>query len=44
MGGFGGGILYVDGLCLISGGILYVDGLCLISTDAHELQLMINTC
>jgi len=26
------------------GGILYVDDLCLISTDAHELQMMINTC
>jgi len=26
------------------GGILYVDDLCLISTDAHEFQLMINTC
>jgi len=26
------------------GGILYVDNLCLISTDAHELQMMINTC
>jgi len=26
------------------GGILYVDILCLISTDARELQLMINTC
>jgi len=26
------------------GGILYVDYLCLISTDAHELQMMINTC
>jgi hypothetical protein len=26
------------------GGILYVDDLCLISTDAHELQRMINTC
>ena len=25
------------------GGILYVDDLCLISTDAHELQMMINT-
>jgi len=27
-----------------TGGILYVDDLCLISTDAHELQRMINTC
>jgi len=26
------------------GGILHVDDLCLISTDAHELQMMINTC
>jgi len=26
------------------GEILYVDDLCLISTDAHELQMMINTC
>jgi len=26
------------------GGILYVDDLCLISTDAHELQIMLNTC
>jgi len=26
------------------GGILYVDDLCLISTDARELQMMINTC
>jgi len=26
------------------GGILYVDDLCLISTDANELQMMINTC
>jgi len=26
------------------GGILYVDDLCLISSDAHELQMMINTC
>jgi hypothetical protein len=26
------------------GGILYVDDLCLISTDALELQMMINTC
>jgi len=26
------------------GGILYVDDLCLISTDARELQLMINKC
>ena len=26
------------------GGILYVDDLCLISTDAHELQMMINIC
>jgi len=26
------------------GGILYVDDLCLISTDARELQRMINTC
>jgi len=26
------------------GGILYVDDFCLISTDAHELQMMINTC
>jgi len=26
------------------GGILYVDDLCLISTDALELQKMINTC
>ena len=26
------------------GGILYVDDLCLISTDAPELQMMINTC
>jgi len=25
-------------------GILYVDDLCLISTDARELQIMINTC
>ena len=25
------------------GGILYVDDLCLISTNAHELQMMINT-
>jgi len=25
-------------------GILYVDDLCLISTDARELQMMINTC
>jgi len=24
--------------------ILYVDNLCLNSTDAHELQMMINTC
>jgi len=26
------------------GGILYVDDLCLNSTDARELQMMINTC
>jgi len=26
------------------GGILNVDDLCLISTDARELQMMINTC
>jgi len=26
------------------GGILYADDLCLISTDARELQMMINTC
>ena len=26
------------------GGILYVDDLCLISTNAHELQMMINAC
>jgi len=27
-----------------TGGILYVDYLCVISTDARELQRMINTC
>ena len=26
------------------GGIFYVDNLCLISTDAHKLQMMLNTC
>jgi len=26
------------------GGNFYVDDLCLISTDALELQMMINTC
>ena len=26
------------------GGILYVDDLYLISSDAHELQVIINTC
>jgi len=36
-------IAHNGGLRLIVG-ILYVDDLCLISTDAHELQMMINTC
>ena len=26
------------------GGILYVDDLCFVSTDAREIQMMINTC
>ena len=33
-----------DGGVRWMGEILYVDDLCLISTDARELQMMINTC
>jgi len=33
-----------NGVVWWTGGILYEDDLCLISTDARELQRMINTC